>query len=133
MNSIKTIVQDALIERISNLNEMGEEAKPVQDELVKFKRFVDGLTPPIEECKEMKYSDTKITNDDIRKWIEDFTNAFEVIDHLEEKVNGDKSYLKHRMHDALFLVAYVESQLGIEVESEVYDRARELQMGVREI
>lgn len=70
---------------------------------------------------------TKITSEDIRKWIDDFTNAIGVIDHLEEKTSGDKMYLKRRMRDALFLVAYVESQLGIEVESEVYDRAIHLQ------
>lgn len=80
--------------------------------------------------REMRYSGTKITNEDVRQWIKDFTNAFDVIDHLEEKVSGDKTYLKYRMKDALFLVAYVESQLGIEVDDEVYDRARELQMEV---
>lgn len=77
--------------------------------------------------REMRYSDTKITSEDVRKWIDDFANAIGVIDHLEEKTSGDKMYLKGRMRDALFLVAYVESQLGIEVESEVYDRAVQLQ------
>ncbi len=41
----KQIVQDALIERITRLNAEGEKAKPIQDELIRFKKFIDGLTP----------------------------------------------------------------------------------------
>lgn len=48
---------------------------------------------------------------------------------MEERNLGDKVYLKARMNDALFLVAFVESLLCIEVKDEVYDRARELQRG----
>lgn len=41
----KRVIQDALIERISGLNTEGEKSVNVARELIRFKRFVDGLTP----------------------------------------------------------------------------------------
>lgn len=41
----KRVVQDALLERISRLNAEGEKSVNVARELIRFKRFVDGLTP----------------------------------------------------------------------------------------
>lgn len=73
------------------------------------------------------YDNKKITADDIRIWIRDFKNSFDVIEHLEERTKGDKEYLKMRMNEALFLVAYIESKLSVEVEDNVFIRAKELQ------
>lgn len=75
----------------------------------------------------MTWDNTPITYRDVIQWKHDFQNAKKVIDHMEERTVGDKAYLKHKMDDALFLVAFVESLLSIEVEDEVYSRARELQ------
>lgn len=41
----KRLIQDVLIERISNLNAEGEKSIQTARELIRFKRFVDGLTP----------------------------------------------------------------------------------------
>lgn len=75
----------------------------------------------------MNWDNTPITYQDVIQWKYDFQNAKAVIDHMEERTVGDKAHLKHKMDDALFLVAFVESLLSIEVDEEVYNRARELQ------
>lgn len=75
----------------------------------------------------MSWQNTSITYRDVAEWQNEFQNAKAVIDHMEERTVGDKDYLKRRMNDALFLVAFVESLLCVEVEGEIYDRARELQ------
>lgn len=41
----KRFIQDALIERISNLNAEGEKSIQTARELIRFKKFVDGITP----------------------------------------------------------------------------------------
>lgn len=79
----------------------------------------------------MKYDNTNITAGDIAQWIADFTKAYEVIDGIDELSFEDKAYFKSRMYDALFLVAYVESNLEIVVNDCVYDRARDLQCVAR--
>ena len=122
-----------LQESESNINRFGGMFPITSDMLEDVDDDFDIIQFLEKGIREMSYGNTSITNEDVRQWIKDFTNAFDVIDHLEEKTSGDKAYLKYRMKDALFLVAYVESQLGIEVEDEVYDRARELQMGVSDI
>ena len=73
------------------------------------------------------YSNKTITTEDIATWIAMFTNAIKVINRMDEKAPGDKHFLKDRMSDAMFLVAYAESTLAVEVSDEVYDRAVELQ------
>lgn len=75
----------------------------------------------------MIWNNTPITYRDVLQWKDDFQNAKAVIDHMLEKTDGDKAYIKQRMNDALFLVAFVESLLSIEVDDIVYNRARELQ------
>lgn len=79
----------------------------------------------------MSWDNTPITYGDVIQWRDDFQNAKDVIDHMEERTLGDKAYLKSRMNDALFLVAFIESLLCIEVKDGVYDRARELQRGTK--
>ena len=75
----------------------------------------------------MNWDNTPITCRDVIQWKHDFRNAKMVVDRMEERDVGDKAYLKNKMNDALFLVAFVESLLSIEVDDEVYNRARELQ------
>ena len=75
----------------------------------------------------MEYSNTKITTEDVKQWIASFTKASIVINSLECLQDEIKDFLIGRLHESLFLVAYVESQLGIDVNDEVYDRARKLQ------
>ena len=48
----KRFIQEALIERISNLNAEGEKSIQTARELIRFKRFVDGLTPSAERPTE---------------------------------------------------------------------------------
>lgn len=73
------------------------------------------------------YSNRAITAEDIAIWIDDFTKATEVISRMEEGLPGDRRFLKGRLEDAMFLIAYAESTLAAEVGDEVYDRAIELQ------
>jgi len=50
----KKLISDSLIHRIAELNKQGEKAIPIQTELIKFKKFVDGITPliPAERIEE---------------------------------------------------------------------------------
>ena len=73
------------------------------------------------------YSNKRITAEDIATWVAMFTKAIKVINRMDEKAPGDKHFIKDRMSDAMFLVAYAESTLAVEVSDEVYDRAVELQ------
>lgn len=75
----------------------------------------------------MEWSNKNITTEDVKKWTTDFINANEIIKNHEKLEYEVKQFLTGRIHDALFLVAFVESQFGIYVDDDVYDRARELQ------
>ena len=41
----KRFISDAILQKISELNAQGEKAIPIAREFIRFKRFVDGLTP----------------------------------------------------------------------------------------
>lgn len=41
----KQFVSDAILQKISKLNAQGEKAIPIAREFIRFKRFVDGITP----------------------------------------------------------------------------------------
>lgn len=73
------------------------------------------------------YSNTTIKQADIDLWIMDFQAAKQILDSQCAFSKEEISFLRNRILDALFLVAFVESHLAIEVADEVYDRARELQ------
>lgn len=72
-------------------------------------------------------TNTDVTSEDIRLWIDKFQNAIEILERCTERNNGDKAYIRQALSDALFLVAFVESKLKIKVPDSVYDRARTLQ------
>lgn len=50
----KKFISDSLIHRIAELNKQGEKAIPIQTELIKFKKFIDSITPliPTERIEE---------------------------------------------------------------------------------
>lgn len=73
------------------------------------------------------YTNTKITQADTIQWINDFQKAVQMLKREGVLSDMDKAFIRRRISDALFLVAYVESQLAIDVADEVYDRARALQ------
>lgn len=41
----KRFISDAILQKISELNAQGEKAIPIAREFIRFKRFVDGITP----------------------------------------------------------------------------------------
>lgn len=45
----KKVIQDALIEKISRLNSEGEKSIQIAREFIRFKRYVDGITPISQE------------------------------------------------------------------------------------
>lgn len=55
----KRVIQDALIEKISRLNAEGEKSINVAREFIRFKRYIDGITPiivpSIVRCKDCKH------------------------------------------------------------------------------
>ena len=55
----KKFIQEALIERISKLNAEGEKSIQTARELIRFTRFVDGLTPSADAVEVVRCKDCK--------------------------------------------------------------------------
>ena len=41
----KQFISDAIMQKISDLNAQGEKAIPIAREFIRFKKFIDGITP----------------------------------------------------------------------------------------
>lgn len=67
-----------------------------------------------------------ITIADIEKWRETIEESRKIAKNSIDLVEI-KTKLADVVHNMCFMVAYIESNLRIEVSDEVYDRARELQ------
>lgn len=76
----------------------------------------------------MLYINTPITHEDITKWLRTFTKFRAMVPDIEnDEIRAEALAV---VHAGLFLIAFAESRLQIDVSDEVYDRARELQRGV---
>lgn len=71
------------------------------------------------------WSNTAITQSDIRQWLNDFKKLKEMIGRIEDEEVKDA--VARRVSDALFMIIFIESQLKVEVEDSVYETARSIQ------
>ena len=62
----------------------------------------------------------------MQKWINTFQKAGEVMEYIEDK--RKRQVIQDALHSAMFLVAFMESQMAIECDDEVTDRALNLQI-----
>lgn len=75
-------------------------------------------------------SSTDITQEDIRLWKRAIVKGkTALLENSEDKI---KESLSNILSDMCFLVTFTESLLKIDVEQEVYDKAREMQSKVRD-
>ena len=75
-------------------------------------------------------SSTDITQEDITLWKKDIIKAKKALDvNSEDAIKESLSFI---VSDMCFLVTFTESLLKIEVDQEVYDKAREMQRQVSE-
>ena len=63
----------------------------------------------------------KITMWDIEKWLDDFMKAKRMLDDDEKY---DKTFLKNRMDDGIYLATLVESMMALDEPDGVIERAK---------
>lgn len=75
-------------------------------------------------------SSTDITQEDIRLWKRAIVKGKKAL--LDNSEDAIKESLSNVLSDMCFLVTFTESLLKIDVDQEVYDKAREMQRKVWE-
>ena len=75
-------------------------------------------------------SSTDITQEDIRLWKRAIVKGKKAL--LDNSEDAIKESLSNVLSDMCFLVTFTESLLKIDVDQEVYDKAREMQRKVGE-